>query len=115
MTATPDFTDAEITEVRVAVQQRFGRAIEPDLAESEIRLDANDRELTVCPALYWKERGCHFVILKTGTDRFRSQFFYSVREQYGTGIEEYDNITDCVLTLLKLQADQESLRADSAG
>ncbi len=38
---------------------------------------------------------------------FRSQFFYSEAEQYGTGRDEYDDIGTCVLTLLQVQSDHE--------
>jgi len=34
-----------------------------------------------------------------------SQFFYRIHQQYGTGIEEYDEIEDCIISLLRVQAD----------
>lgn len=106
----PDFTDAERWTVETAVKERYGKALPVELADSDVRLDPGARELTTCPALYWSERGAHFIIIKTGTDRFRCQFFYSVREQYGTGREEYDDLLECVTTLLRLQADHEKER-----
>ena len=42
-------------------------------------------EVTVCPTLYWEQNGVEFVIFKIDEQRFRSQFFYSVLEQFGTG------------------------------
>jgi len=33
-----------------------------------------------------------------------------VREQYGTGRQEYDDLSDLVTTLLKLQSDHEAKR-----
>jgi len=45
-----------------------------------------------------------------GDHRFRCQFFYSVREQYGTGKAEYDDLLECVVALLKLQADHAAQR-----
>ncbi len=110
MSTIPDFTESELWTVRSALRERYGRPIDPELAESEIRRDPDARELTTCPALYWKEQGCAFLIMKTAAQVFRCQFFYSVREQYGTGIEEFDDLGDCVLTLLRVQADHESRR-----
>ncbi len=113
MSTIPDFTESELDVIREALQERYGIPPEIEHAESEIRLDTEDRELTNCPTVYWQARGCHFVICKTAPGRFRNQFFYSVREQYGTGITEYTDLGECVLTLLRLQADHESQR-DSA-
>jgi len=107
--ALPDFTDAERWCVETALLERYGRKVEIEQADIELRLDPALPLLTVCPALYWKE-GAAFFIAKLGDGRFRSQFFYSGREQYGTGREEYDNLAECVVTLLQLQADQDLLR-----
>ena len=57
------------------------------------------------PTFYWNERGAHFIVRKTGEGRYRCQFFYSEAEPYGTGKDEYDNLDNCVLTLLQVQAD----------
>lgn len=110
MSTIPDFTESELDVIREAMQERYGIPPEIEHAESEIRLETEDRELANCPTVYWQARGCHFVLCKTGTGRFRNQFFYSVREQYGTGITEYTDLGECVLTLLRLQADHESQR-----
>jgi len=37
-------------------------------------------------------------------------FFYRIRDRFSTGREEYDDIGDCVTTLLKMQADEEAKR-----
>lgn len=107
----PDFTPAELDVVKQTVRERYGKEVNVEEAEAEIRMYPDDRELTEVPCLYWAERGCQFVIFKVGEGRYRSQFFYSVREQYGTGRSEYDDILDCVLTLLRVQADHEAQRA----
>ena len=53
--------------------------------------------------------------LKVGEKSYRNQFFYTAREQFGTGREEYDEVGDCVITLLRLQADHEAMRVGDAG
>lgn len=110
MSDIADFTEAELRTVRAALEERYGRPVEVELAESELRLNPHSFQLTVCPTLYWKVDDCHFVVFKTGASRYRCQFFYRVREQYGTGIEEYDDLADCVVTLLRVQADHELQR-----
>ena len=105
MAAIPHFTDTELWVVRSAVNERYGRETKLELADTELRLKPLSATLTVCPTLYWAERGVNFVISKVGTSEYRCQFFYSVREQYGTGRETYTDLGDCVLTLLQAQAD----------
>jgi hypothetical protein len=34
-----------------------------------------------------------------------------VREQYGPGLEEFDDLPQCVITLLKIQEDLEKKRS----
>lgn len=41
---------------------------------------------------------------------YRTQFFYSVKDLFGTGIEEYTDPGECLLGQLRLQADHESER-----
>jgi hypothetical protein len=115
MTAIPDFTEAEFRLADAALRERYGRAVEVQEVETEIRLMPADRELTVCPALYWKEEDCAFVVSKTGVDKFRSMFFWSVKDRFSTGKEEYDNLGDCLVTTLKLQEDAARRRAEETG
>lgn len=110
MSGIPDFTETELWVVDATLKERYGHAVEVQQADVELRLDPGVSELMVCPALVWKEQGAGFVLSKVGDNRFRCQFFYSVREQYGTGKSEYDDLLECVVALLKLQADHEAKR-----
>ncbi len=108
MSEIPDFTDQELDVIKKTVAERFGESIPIELADTEMRLDKSISRLTTCPAVYWEARGCHFVIIKTAPDRYRNQFFYRGYQQYGSGIEEYDDLFHCTLTLLQVQADHEA-------
>lgn len=111
MTETiPDFLEAEMRRVAGLLEQRYGRAVPLELADSELQLGP-DAPLATCPTLYWAERGAHFVVCKLGTDRFRCQFYYTDAEHYGTGRNEYDDLGECMLALLRVQADHERRRA----
>jgi hypothetical protein len=108
----PDFSSSELWIVESTLSERYrGQIPEIMQADGEIRLNPGDRSLTEVPCLIWKVESCTFVIFKSGEERYRCQFFYSVRHQYGTGIDEFDNIGDCVTTLLKMQADHEATQA----
>ena len=110
-TPVPDFTDAERELVEEVLLQRYSKPVLPELADSELKLSADD-EMTICSTLYWSERGAHFVVCKVSPGVYRCQFFYADADQYGTGQDEYTNLRHCVLTLLRVQADHE---AQSAG
>jgi hypothetical protein len=105
-----DFTDADRWIVETALKERYGRRISVEPADGELRLDPHSSAVTVCPTLYWQERDVEFVIFKIADDRYRSQFYYSVAEQFGTG-RDFDDLAECVTTTLRLQADHEKERA----
>ncbi|EIJ35359.1 hypothetical protein [Thiothrix nivea] len=111
MANIPDLTDLEKHIIQQTIDERWGKGkVTAEEVEVEIRLSPVDRELTDCPAMYWSHDDCNFVIAKTGENQYRSQFFYSVKDRFSTGIEEYTELADCVLYLLRLQADHESER-----
>lgn len=105
-----DFTDADRWVVETALKERYGRRVAVELADSEIKLDPASDEITVCPTLYWEEHDVEFVIFNVAEGRYRSQFYYSIAEQYGTG-RDFDDLAECVTTTLRLQADHEKDRA----
>ena len=39
--------------------------------------------------------------------KYFSQFFYSDREQFGTGTKFYTDLLNCLVTTLQVQADHE--------
>jgi hypothetical protein len=102
-----DFSDSELKLVSHTLFERYGRIVALQAADAEIQLDAESELLSTCPVLYWEERGAHFVVFKLEDTRYKAQFFYNETTQYGTGKESFDNLGDCVITLLQVQADHE--------
>ena len=105
-----EFTDSERHLASELLLERYGRLVPVQLAEAELQLDPDSQTLTVCPVLYWSAREADFVVFKMGDSRYRCQFFYSELEQFGTGREEYQDFSECVITLLQVQADHEKTR-----
>ncbi|MBK1721426.1 hypothetical protein [Thiocystis violacea] len=106
MASIPDITETEQWILRTTLRERDGREVEIQLADAEIRLHASDRELTNCPVIVWQaEDGCNFVILKVGDRAYRCQFFYKPYTQMGTGIDQYDDLAECTVAVLQVQAD----------
>ena len=108
MSKIADFTKSEIWTVESTLKERWGKdnEIELQLAETEIRIHMGDKETTDCPAMIWQYEGCNFIVFKTGVQNYRCQFFYKGYQQYGTGVHEYDDIGDCIISLLQVQSDQ---------
>jgi len=73
-----------------------------------MRLDRGRTELVPCPTVYWQADDCHFVVVKTGDRHYRCQFFYRIHQMYGTGVDEYDDLTECIVSLLQVQADHHA-------
>lgn len=115
MSDIPDITDTEDWIVKTTLKERYGRDLQVEYADAEIRLNPADRELTVCPVIVWAAAGCHFVIFKTGERRYRCQFFYRGYQQYGTGVHEYDDLTECTVSLLQVQADHSARERGELG
>lgn len=110
MSQIPDYTQSELWVIQTTLRERYGGKKELRLGDSEIRRRPSDRDLTVCPLAYWEHNDCHFVVVKCGERRYRSQFYYEGWRQFGTGVREYDDIATCVVATLQAQADEEARR-----
>jgi hypothetical protein len=108
MADIPDINDTELWVINTTLKERYGREPQLQLADAEVRLSPADRELSDCPLVYWKVDDCNFVVIKSGEGRYRCQFFYRGYQQYGTGRHEYDDLAECLVDLLQVQADYEA-------
>jgi hypothetical protein len=66
LSAIKDFTTSELWITKTTLEERYGEATEPSLADTELRMNAYATELTPCPAAYQEHQGRHFIICKTG-------------------------------------------------
>ncbi|MCU7882281.1 MAG: hypothetical protein KZQ66_09940 [Candidatus Thiodiazotropha sp. (ex Lucinoma aequizonata)] len=108
MPEIPDITDSEHWIIEATLTERYEQKVETQIADAEIRLMPSDRKLTSCPVIYWNQEDCNFIIFKSGSRKYRCQFFYRGYQQYGTGVHEYDDLTECIVSLLQAQADHEA-------
>lgn len=115
MSRIPDITDNEIWIAETTLMERYSVKKELQVVDTEIRLYSTDKELTECPALYWTDQDCHFIIAKASTGHYRAQFFYRGHQQYGTGTSKFDDLANCIVTLLQTQADHENEKTSQTG
>ena len=111
----PDFTDSELRVVRSTLKERYGKDIELQMADTEVTLGSDHEGMSWCPTLFWSAKGANFTIVKLATKRFRAFFYYHPEHQLGTGIENYDEIGDCVINVLQVESDhvrRQKIKAD---
>ena len=108
MSIFPEFSDNEIKIVSDALAERYGEAKDLQLADVELHLSKDDSELTERPALYWEDGDCQFLIAKLGPFHYHNQIFYREHEQFATSRDDYNDILDYVVTVLRLQADHQA-------
>ena len=109
----PDFTETELWTIRSTANERYKKEVQVELADSELRLNPDDRKLTPCPTAFWSERGANFAIFKVGESAYRCLFYYRGYEQYGTGRDVYNDLAECVVTLLQVQSDHEREKTET--
>ena len=99
-----DFTDSEKRIPATTRRERYGQAVSRDLGDAEIRLAPSDRKRPACPVAFWQKDGGNLALFKAGDRRYRCRFFYRNYQQDGTGVYEYDDLTECVVSMLQAQA-----------
>lgn len=107
----PDFSEHERKLVQQTLLERYGTPVPMQSVEVEVQLDPPSPVLTDCNAFYWQRDGAEFVVCKAGRDDYRAQFFYGPEEIFGTGIDSYDNLGDCIVSLLQVQAAHAAQRS----
>lgn len=112
-TNIPDFTEAELNVMSAALKERYGKDVETHLADAEIQLDPDSADQTEVPVVFWRERDASLILCKIADERFTGRYFYTPGEQYRTDQPEFDEAGDCILALLRGQADHEAQRADN--
>lgn len=100
-----DFSETEQWIVTQTLRERYGHELALQFGDAEVRLDPVKPELTEVPVLVWEEDDVSFIIFKIGDGRYRAQFWYRGYQQYRAGLMEYDDLGDCVIGVLRAQAD----------
>jgi len=101
------FTARERHLISQTLLERFGHAVALEPVDAELQLNLLKEEFAFCPSIMWRENGANFIVFKTGDERYRCLFYYNEAMLFGTGKDEYNNLGDCVVTLLQVHADQE--------
>ncbi len=103
----PDFSEQQVSAIQQLINQRYKEDIELHLADSEVQIDPEIPGTTVCPILFWNARECNFVVMRTGEDQYRAQYFYNPHDQYPTQQGYFTTAEDCASAVLREQSDYE--------
>ncbi len=110
MSDIPSFTVLEHKAVQATLAKRWAKGeIDLQIVEVDARDADSKEEAITCPAYYWEYGDYYLLILKTGVNSYRPQFFYQQGEEAGVEKMSFDDIAECTMALLQLQANHSLL------
>ena len=101
-----DFDNDEMGIIQTVVDTPYRCPTPLNLADVEVQLEPPNPARQNRPAVHWLENGANFIVIKTGDERYRGQFFYRPSEIFTTEQDEYHQLADCIHSLLKIEANQ---------
>jgi hypothetical protein len=100
-----DFTESEVEVATKHVNNRWrDGSVQVHLADIEI-VPPGEKEAKLTPALVWENKQSTFVVLKIGSFNYKSFFYFGKDKRFDTGIDQYNDLNECVDHLMKAQAD----------
>ncbi|SMN01020.1 hypothetical protein SPONN_2149 [uncultured Candidatus Thioglobus sp.] len=100
-----DFNESELTTIQNNLNNRWRKeAVEVQLADIEMSKEG-EREAKFYPAAVWEASNSTFIVLKIAEFSYKSFFYYLKDKRFDTGVDEYNDLHECVDKLLKAQAD----------
>jgi hypothetical protein len=112
MSSIPGFSDSELHHVRGMLTQQVKKDVEIQLSNCGLTLAKNPGQPILCPTVHWNANGANFIVYKTGDSCYKTQFFYTPHEQYGPHAEEYNNLCECVATVMQAQSEHVRISQD---
>ena len=99
------FSDLEQADFRSTLDKRWPKGeVDVQLVDVDVTLSDTTKGNIECPAYYWEYAEYHFLLMKTGKNKFRPQFFFQDTEEVEAETLEFDDVAECTMALLQLQA-----------
>ena len=105
--AIPDYTDEQVNAVQILINTRYGEDTELQFGDSEIQIDLQKKDISLCPVIFWNARDCNFAVMRTGEDQYCAQYFYNPHDQFSTQQVVFTDVEDCVSAVLREQSDRQ--------
>ncbi|NKB75581.1 MAG: hypothetical protein GKR96_00735 [Gammaproteobacteria bacterium] len=108
MLSAPGFTDKELHQIREFLTQHYGKDVEILSSHNQTHLSPASTSPTSCPTIFWQENCVNFLVLKSNSSEYRTQFFTTPLDQHDTGTETYCDLEECLKAILQAQSDHEN-------
>jgi hypothetical protein len=97
-----DFSLFETNIVKDTVCERWNN-VDIQLADVEVSRTSTSQS-TPYPALVWEASKCTFVVIKVDEAAYKCIFYYLGTQRFDTGVNEYEDLKECVVSIMKVQA-----------
>lgn len=97
--ATIDFTQSEIDSIKKHVDSRW-KAKDHGIHMADIEVSGEEK-----PAAVWEDTYYTFVIIKMTAFTYKNMFYFMRDKRFDTGVDQYNDLDECVDSLMKAQAD----------
>ena len=57
------------------------------------------------PAAVWEHKHYTFIVIKLGAFNYRSLFYFLRDKRFDAGVDQYNDLDECVDSIMKAQAD----------
>ncbi len=94
-----DFTPAEIEIIKKHIANRW-KDENYGVHLGDIEIDGKEQ-----PAAVWEHKHYTFVVIKIGAFTYKSLFYFLRDKRFDAGVNEYNDLDECVDAIMKAQAD----------
>ncbi len=94
-----DFTQSEVDIIQKHVDDRW-REKDHGVHLGDIEVDGKEQ-----PAAVWEHKHYTFIVIKIGAFKYRALFYFLRDKRFDAGVDEYNDLDECVDSIMKAQAD----------
>lgn len=94
-----DFSQSEIATIKKHIDNRW-RNKGHGVHLGDIEVDG-----TEYPSAIWEDRHYTFIVIKLGVLTYKNLFYFLRDKRFDAGVNEYNDLDECVDGILKAQAD----------
>lgn len=94
-----EFTQTELDIIQKHVDDRW-REKDHGIHLGDIAIDDVEH-----PAAIWEHKHYTFIVIKLEAFKYRALFYFLRDKRFDAGVDEYDDLDECVDSIMKAQAD----------
>jgi hypothetical protein len=94
-----DFTQSEVETIQKHVDDRW-REKDHGVHLGDIEIDGEEQAAAV-----WEHKHYTFIVVKVAAFKYRALFYFLRDKRFDAGVDEYNDLDECVDSIMKAQAD----------